>query len=113
MEIILPESLQKEIEALAEQQGINVHNLIIEAIEQYIEQKGYLKSTEEQKFTPRQQLRELTRSQPLTDSELLTEVRLAKAKAYQLYLDNEELLEYSAKRVAESRTSYEEKSSEE
>jgi hypothetical protein len=130
MIITLPEVLQKEAEILAKREGIDLETLVVRALERFLSEQQYptprvaearqhlqeynkhkisawdqLSSQDRQQLTPRQRLRELSRRK-LTDSDdFIAEVRLAKARAYQLYLDNEEWFELSAQRIAESRQS--------
>ena len=123
MAITLPEQLQKEVEALAQQEGITPDALVVQAVERFLRKQQYpisrarqlseheyKKPTDEltgnKKLTPRQRLRELSRRKLSDGGDFITEIRLAKARAYQLYLDNEEWFDLSARRIAESRQTY-------
>lgn len=131
MVITLPDELQKEAEALAQREGIELETLVTRALERFLHEHQYptphtaeahgrpleydkykkstgdeLSSKDRKKLAPRQQLRELSRRKLPDGGDFITEVRLAKARAYQLYLDNEEWFDLSARRIAESRQDY-------
>jgi hypothetical protein len=119
MVIKLPKQLQKEAETLARREGINLETLVVRAVERFVREHRYptpraaeahqrlldydkykksrgdvLGDIGQRELTPRQRLRELSRRKLTDGDDFIAQVRLAKARAYQLYLDNtpEEIL---------------------
>jgi hypothetical protein len=131
MVVTLPEQLQKEAEVLAHREGIDLETLVVRAVERFVREHRYsttpaaeahqrlvehnkygesrgdeLGSNGRRKLTPRQGLRELSQHKLTDGGDFIAQVRLAKARAYQLYLDNEEWFDLSAQRIAESRQAF-------
>ena len=120
MLITLPDHLQKEIEELARREGVDLEILVIRAVERFLrEQTHFVVSAadvrgrlmyerrktsdseilgeSQNELTPRQRLRELSRRKLTIGEDSVDQIRLAKARAYQRYLDNEEWFELSAR----------------
>jgi metal-responsive CopG/Arc/MetJ family transcriptional regulator len=83
MVITLPDKLMEEANQVARQRGIEVKDLVVAAVERYLE------GGEEEVSEARKRLRELSRRKKKTD-DFMEAVHRAKTEAYRLYQANEE-----------------------
>jgi hypothetical protein len=103
MVIVLPEPLQKEAEALAKHEGIDLQALVVRAVEHFLR--------EQQQPVPRvlearQRLQELNRRKLKPDVDIVEEVRQVRAQVARLYLGEEELKQSRLYQVAEQSGDY-------
>jgi len=100
MTINLPKGLQEEVEALAKREGVDSETVVVQAIEHFLSHK------QDRAFQARQQLHELNKQKFTPKADLVTEARLARAWATQLYVGEEELKQSQFQTVAEEPANY-------
>ena len=100
MSINLPKGLQEEAEALAKREGVDLETVVVQAVEYFLLHK------QDRAIQARRRLRELNKQKFAPKTDLVTEVRLARAWATQLYPGEEELRQLQLQTVAEKRADY-------
>ena len=104
MVITLPEPLQKEAEALAKQEGIDVTTLVIRAVQQLIH--DYQRPLSLQANEARQRLLEFHQHKLNRGSDLVAEARKARVWATKQYRGEEELTQSQLRQLAEQSPDY-------
>ena len=103
MQLILPEPLKSEAQALAQQQGVAVETIVIQAVAYYLKHQS--------KITPksvgaRQRLQELNRLKYKSNTDVVAEIRQIRTMAADLYLGQAEFEQSQLLHVAEKPADY-------
>ena len=100
MSINLPKGLQEEAEALAKREGVDLETVVVQAVEHFLLHK------QDRAIQARRRLSELNKQKLKSDTDLVTEARLARAWVAQQQFGTEELRQSQFQTVAEEPANY-------
>lgn len=103
MQLSLPEPLKSEAQALAQQQGVALETVVIQAVEYYLK---YQSASRTRAFQARQRLQELNRFKYQKSTDTVAEIRQIRSMAADLYLGQAEFEQSQLLQVAEKPADY-------
>ena len=103
MQLTLPEPLKSEAQALAQQQGVALETIVIQAVEYYLKSQSDIPTRTVQ---ARQRLQELNRLKYKKSTDVVAEIRQIRSMAADLYLGQAEFEQSQLLQVAEKPADY-------